>query len=491
MLGKIKNTLAGLCLLLSVSSCDNWLEVTPSTQIRAAEQFESEAGFKDALMGAYIGMTAPELYAKDMTWNMVDLLSQQYAPLPSLAGYVEVQQYRYRDTRAADKVDAIWNGTYNIIANINNALFYLEQNQGVLHPVSRDLIKGELLGLRAYLHFDLMRLYGYGNLANRSDVSAKLAIPYVTEYKKDLTPQLTYAQTFALLEQDLEEALTLLQADPVYPSAERPEGYYEEVNRDGFFNKREQRMNYFAVKALQARVLQWQGTPAKLEAAKTAAEEVIAQGQARLISAESYPASSDPILYPEMLFSLNVSAFADIVNRYLDADKSTNYDALFLTNTAANEVYETANVNVGVADIRFNTLLDQQTSGYVSVKLLQDKNSYLNNVPLIKLPEMYYIAAEYYASTGQAGQAVSYLNTVRSSRGILEPIPETADAEEAKKELFKEYRKEFVSEGQLFFYYKRTGLTHIPGLSEETVADDAIYLLPYPDSEIEFGNRVQ
>ncbi|WP_211233395.1 RagB/SusD family nutrient uptake outer membrane protein [Pontibacter actiniarum] len=491
MLRKVTKTLAGLCLLLTVSSCDNWLEVTPKTQIRAGDQFKTEAGFRDALMGAYIGMTAPELYARDMTWNMVDLLSQQYAPLPSLAGYAELQQYRYKATRVVPKLDAVWNKTYNIIANINNALHYLEVNKELLNPISHDIIKGELLGLRAFLHFDLMRLYGYGDLANRPEVGAKPAIPYVTEFDKEITPQLTYAQTFELLAQDIRTALELLQADPIYPNAGRPPGYYAEINRDGFFDHREQRMNYYAVKALQARMLLWQGGADRLEAAKLAAEEVINSNAAALISAESYPASSDPILYPEVLFSLNVYALADVVNRYLDADKPTNYDALFLTSTAANEIYETSNVNVGVADIRFNTLLDQQTSGYVPVKLLQNKNTYLNNVPLMKLPEMYYIAAEYYANNGQPGTAIQYLNSVRKSRGILEGIPEAADAEAVKAELFKEYRKEFVSEGQLFFYYKRKGLTKLPGLSEETVVGDNIYLIPYPDSEIEFGNRVQ
>jgi hypothetical protein len=60
-----------------------------------------------------------------------------------------------------------------------------------------------------------------------------------------------------------------------------------------------------------------------------------------------------------------------------------------------------------------------------------------------------------------------------------------------KAELQKEYRKEFISEGQLFFYYKRNGLTQMPGLSAQIIADDRIYRLPYPDNEIEFGNRVQ
>jgi len=489
MFVKLKKTLAGLFIILSASSCEKWLDVTPATQIRGEEQFKSEAGFKDALIGVYIGMAAPELYAKDMTWNLVDLLSQQYATLPNLATYPEIQQYQYRATRAIPKIDALWNKSYNVIANINNALGYIDENREVLHPINYDIIKGELLGLRAFMHFDLMRLYGYGNLANRADIAGKLAIPYVTEFKKEGTPQLSYAETFDLMEQDINAALELLKTDPIYQNPERPAGYYDNVNRDNFYENRGQRMNYYAVKALQARMLLWQGGIENMDAARLAAEEVISNSPARLINSESYPVSSDPVLQPEILFSLNVTAFDNIVGRYLNADSPTNYDALYLTTAAASEIYETANVNIGVADIRYNTLLDAQTRGRVSVKLSQNDNSPLNLMPLIKLPEMYYIAAEYYANTGNLSKAIDYLNTVRSSRGIIAQITEAADQDAVNQELFKEYRKEFVSEGQLFFYYKRLGRTTIPGLSASTIIGDNIYVLPYPDNEIEFGNR--
>ena len=313
----------------------------------------------------------------------------------------------------------------------------------------------------------------------------------MTEYTKDLTDQLTYTQTFDLMAKDIDLALELLKADPIYPNASRPAGYYDAVNRDGFFSQREQRMNYYAVKALQARMLLWQGGADKLNAARLAAEEVINSSPAKLIVSESYPVGSEPTLYPEHLFSLNITAFADIVERYLNAESSTNYDALFLTTAAASEIYETNNVNIGVADVRYNTLLESQARGLVSKKLRQRGSTRTNIMPLIKLPEMYFIAAEHYVNTGELNTAIDLLNRVRSSRGIIHQIPEGANQDEVKLELFKEHRKEFISEGQLFFFYKRLGRTAIPGLSATTVVGDKIYVLPYPDSEIEFGNRIQ
>jgi len=490
MKSAFKYILIGSILVGSTSCEKDWLDVTASDQIKAEDQFTQPAGYKDALMGVYIGMSHPSLYSRDMTWNLVDLLSRQHAALSNLALYSDVQQFKYKSIRAVNKVDAIWEHQYNTIANINGILDEIDNNSKVLTNIDRANIKGELLGLRAFLHFDLLRLYGDFNYANRPELASKLTIPYVTSLSKNLTPQLSYRETFALMQKDITEALGLLKEDPIYKEAQRPADYFLEANRDGFYNAREQRMNYYAVKALQARLFIWEGGSENLRNAALAAEEVISKAPARLITATTV-VSSDRILSSEILFSLNVTGFANIIGQSFNAESATNYDALLLLRPAAETLFETSNPNIGAADIRFNTLLTAQSRGMVSVKLLQEQGSvYRNIMPLIKLPEMYYIAAESYLNT-DLGKSILYLNTVRSSRGIIEEIPATATIEEVQAELFKEYRKEFISEGQLFFFYKRKGITAIPGLSVQTVADDQIYRLPYPDNEIEFGNRIQ
>ncbi len=473
-----------------VSCKKDWLDVTATNQIKAKDQFKQTSGYKDALMGVYIGMTKPASYARDMTWNLVDILSQQYAVLPNGALYVDAQSFKYKSTRAMPQIDALWKGQYNTIANVNSILDEMDKQNNVLGKIDQAIIKGELLGLRAFLHFDLLRLYGDFNYSKRSELVNKLTIPYVTTLSKELTPQLSYMETFALMQKDLSESLELLKEDPAYKEVSRAADYYLEVNREGFYNVREQRMNYYAVKALQARVNIWQGSAQDLQNAASAAEEVIAKSGAKLHDPSS-TVGSDRILSSEQLFSLNVSAFANTVGQFFNGENATNYDALILLRPSAETLFETANQNIGVPDIRFNTLMTAHSRGLVSQKLLQTSSSqYRNIMPLMKLPEMYYIAAEAYLNTNLV-KSIQYLNKVRASRGILQEIPEGSDLEMVKAELQKEYRKEFIAEGQLFFYYKRMGLTQLPGLSAQTIANDQIYRLPYPDSEIEFGNRVQ
>lgn len=497
---KLKYILSGLFIIFLTSSCEKWLDVTSPSEIKAEEKFKTEDGFKDALIGVYVGMTSPYLYSKSMTWNMIDLLSQQYEPLDGLALYDEFQRYEYETSKSSSIIKSMWINMYNNISNINSELSFIDVNQDVLHPISHSVIKGELLGLRAFLHFDLMRVFGHSNVANRDDIAGKYAIPYVMEFTKDLTQQLSYDQTFDLMLADIDAALELLKEDPIYKGATHDANYYDIVNKDGFYSNRENRMNYYAVLALKARILMWIGGTENITAAGIAAEEVILNSAAHLIDSQSYPISSDPILYQEHLFNLNVNAFADIVNPFLIATDASKYNALFISNQNAENLYEKENVNIGEVDIRFNTLLENQGLGKVCIKMRQYEGSYSplrnndhkNILPLMKIPEMYYIVAESCISGNiqDLTKAIGYLNTVRASRGIIQEIPADTDLQNVSEELFKEYRKEFISEGQLFFYYKRNGVTNIPGLSAETIVDDVIYMLPYPDSELAFG-RIQ
>lgn len=97
---------------------------------------------------------------------------------------------------------------------------------------------------------------------------------------------------------------------------------------------------------------------------------------------------------------------------------------------------------------------------------------------------MYYIAAECLKATDPA-KATSYLTAVRASRGVTAPLPASLTADQIQEEIRKEYWKEFPSEGQLFFYFKRMNGTAVPGVNG--TYPSARYVLPLPPAELEFG----
>ena len=117
-------------------------------------------------------------------------------------------------------------------------------------------------------------------------------------------------------------------------------------------------------------------------------------------------------------------------------------------------------------------------------------------MPLIRLPEMYYIAAECRISgpDKDLGEARSLLQEVRKARAVYEELDADLDEASLMAQLEKEYRKEFICEGVVFYFYKRLGYEKLPRQSDmmsgSKVIDDAVYMLPYPDFEIQSG-RVQ
>ena len=74
-------------------------------------------------------------------------------------------------------------------------------------------------------------------------------------------------------------------------------------------------------------------------------------------------------------------------------------------------------------------------------------------VSMLKLGEMYLIAAEGAVESVSTGEAIRLLNILQQSRngGIF-----TSDDKEAIiSEILKEYRREMIGDGQVFYAYKR------------------------------------
>ena len=71
---KIRTILVASCLLLGMSSCNDWLDVEPSTEVDKGALFENEDGFADAMAGVYSNMTSDNLYGKNLTWYAVELM---------------------------------------------------------------------------------------------------------------------------------------------------------------------------------------------------------------------------------------------------------------------------------------------------------------------------------------------------------------------------------------------------------------------------------
>jgi len=165
--------------------------------------------------------------------------------------------------------------------------------------------------------------------------------------------------------------------------------------------------------------------------------------------------------------------------------------SLYLTLQEGRNIYETG--GVGGEDFRYKQWFSEQSVSSGNYLRLEkytrdpDRNIHPQLGPAIRLSEMYYIAAECTFDSDPA-KAWEYFNTVRLNRGIGTQRNDPSKAI-FLQELVKEARKEFFGEGQIFYMYKRLNIS-FPGSFGSTIpATSSIFVLPFPDDEIAYGNR--
>ncbi|MDD2420409.1 MAG: RagB/SusD family nutrient uptake outer membrane protein [Bacteroidales bacterium] len=474
----IKSITIALSALLLLGSCEKFLDVRPKSEIPAGLHFERESGYADQLTGVYTKMCETDMYGKQLTFGFAEVLSQNYDLNPNNTEYYYASQYNYTESNTRKIIDNIWSNTYNCIANLNIMLEYIEKaDSNMFSGNNYNIYKGEALGLRAFLHFDMLRLFAPSYAANPTAA----AIPYVTEYAPKITEQSTVAQTLDLIIADLEKAVTNLKSDSLNTSASK----YTHTARRRYFN-------YFAAEAALARVYLYKGDKAN---ALKYAEKIIEESEVETNGAffwthftsleTTYEYEVNRLYTPEHIFQLRLNKMDDIVKYYFT--QSAGINALMVSDEKADAIYEKTSKGYG-NDYRLSkSFLFDGASKYLSKFWQYENGPHNNTMPIIRKTEAFYIAAEVLKDTDPT-RAIELLNTVRSYRKLEDfPLPLTLTPEEINQEIFKEYRKEFLGEGQLFFYYKRLNLPTIIGAG--VPANQNIYVLPMPDNETEFGNR--
>ena len=471
----LKNIIFILGVLFLGSSCENFLDVHPKGEVTGKELLKDRKGFENALYGVYATMRNQTLYGRYLSYYTLDVMAQYYTSFGNT--YVsELRAFNYKQTDVETEFYNIWCKMYNNISNVNNILENLD-NISASSLKYYPIYKGEALGLRAFLHFELLRIFAPAYTSNPNAGG----IPYVTRYMTGVTPQSTVAEVTDLLIRDLTMALTLLEADPLY-SIEANEAYSTR-------NVRSYRFNYYAVAATLARVYQWRGTAADMAEALKYATKVIEDAKFSWVHYSSMqsqnPSEWDRLFSSELIFRLAITDMDEEVEPYF-YDNTDKTKRLSPSVVQWEGIYEFEK-GYG-ADWRYEKNWQYSGSDPIFAKYWQYENgSYGGFVPVIRWSEMHYIAAEASVATDPQ-KAVHYVDTVRYNRYLRDfPLDKNLSEERIKEEIYKEYRKEMIGEGQLFYYYKRLKYMNIPGSAIS--GNDDVYVLPMPDNEIEFGNR--
>jgi hypothetical protein len=485
---KLFSNIALLAAILSLTGCSKWLDVTPQDKVPQKVLFSSEQGFKDALSGVYLSMDKSNSsgsygqYSNHLTMGLLSVLAYAYdnGNSSGVGGYPALYNaayaYSYNDAVLAAELTNIWKGLYNNITNLNNILTQVEEKRSVFTGKSYQLVKGEALGLRAMLHFDALRMWGESP-ATGGNVKA---IPYVKEFTILTTPLSTVNEAADLCLQDLREARALLATTDT-------SAVIKGVS-DPFLSYTQNHCNYWAVTGLLARVHLYRGN---IDSAAWYANAIINSNKFPLITSDvafinnpvrdrTYSQEHLFALYSANVFTYNSSLF-------------NTTTPLLLSDAGRTKLYATPGADA--TDWRLRSWFDQNTSAnriVVPSKYYQDANlpyDLQGLVPLIRVSEMFYIAAESANTKGDIPSAVSYLNKVRQARGLQGlNAAGISSRDSVSNAIMNEYKKEFIQEGQTWIYYKRLNKDLRQASGTPAPIPPNVYVFPLPDLEKEYRN---
>ena len=415
------------------------------------------------------------MYGGRLTMEYVDVLAQYYN---TNSTYEYWKDYDYENSGCRSIISGMWNNLYSCISQVNCILEWTDKNAGVLSESDRNQIRGEALALRAFLHFDIYRLFAPDvKWAQNAE-----GIPYNKEFGVSLPPMYLTKEVVQLVINDLLEAEKCLQNDPIQnvvpymiKTSTSAGDVVDKAAKDEM-DKYVARVNLYSVKAMLARAYQARG---EYVAAVSKAKEVIDSGKFRLLEATSIDQSEnmvDLLFSDEHIFSLRNKELSTYTKSIF---KETSGGTTALRMEGSYNLYD-GNRD----DFRYS-------KWYVDfdfIKYVPDSNSiFTTKVPLIKLSEMYLLIAECTYDT-DPDEARRYVNMLRRHRirGNQEGAGDWMYL--SREDIFKEMRREYIGEGQMWFAHKRNRLNLSGGLTGTIEASDDIFVFPLPDAEIESGN---
>jgi hypothetical protein len=499
---KIFTVIMALCVLNT--GCKKWLDVQPQGETTQEELFKTQKGFRDALTGAYIRMKSDNIYGGALMWRDIEYMAINWEnPSSSYAPTTALINGDYTNTVVRGWLDNTYQDLYKVIADVNSILANVDAKKAVFTDGNYAMIKGEALTLRAFCHFDALRMFG--PLPSNPGVGNTL--PYVKTVSTTIHPSLSYQDFANAILADLDQAEALLKdVDPIrkYSIAQLNPGPNDiPVITDNYLEYRQVRMNYYAVLALKARVYLWlaaSNDANKVNAAKYAQmviDGVDGTGKPTFrLGEESDRAAQDYTMSPEHIMALSVYNLEAIANNTFGQDGGLQRYDFNITDGFyyLNNLFPVAE---RTSDVRWKEMWTYKTgtgkTNYVMYKKFIQKPGLpvfqVLQVPLLRLSEMYLILTEC-ADTKVGAEAIytAYCN----KKGIRFTTFNDADwTGDRRNKLIREYVREFYAEGQSYFTYKRFNVTTLPASWTYTYynAKPTKYLIAKPDREINYNNN--
>lgn len=405
-------------------SC-NKLDLKPTDSIDPSKAFRNVDDVNMGVLGAYAPL--------DYTLIEASAIASDEVMLPTENTVSNTASYRWLYNSSYESVTSAWKEYYVIIDRVNRVLEAIPDITAGGQQSRMDQYHGELLALRAYCHFELLRAYASSYEPNG------MGVPYMKKHELSYPARPTVESNFIDIHTDLKEAKQLI-----------PDGFSDNT-----------RITRTAIAAIQARVALYQKN---WNDAIAYASEVIAKE----------PLASRNDFAKIWLNKSN----AEVIWQLARVPGDSEIGSAFFRQTGEIVLYAPAFKMIQLfdreEDIRFEDYItyDQarqdnsggKKSAYLIKKFNGDDVRYpgLTNIKLFRTGEIFLIRSEAQLEKDntQAGidAAAKDLNELRKARIFNYTDENFLDKQHLLNAIYDERFKELAFEGHRFFDLKRRSL---------------------------------
>jgi len=426
--------LSVICIF-ALASCNDFLDMRSTNSIDTDGSITTVTDADVAINGLVREMLSASLYGKNV-FLYADAKGGDFAVVSSGRGNDVL--YTFEHSASSGSYSDYWNVGFKCITQINDVLSSIAKVEagGSLEDFSYE--KGQLYTYRAMIYYDLVRMYGKDYAYDKS----ALAVPLVTEaLASDAKPSRA----------TVEEIYTQIVSDLTTGA-----GLIGKTMKNGF-------ANYWSNRAIMARVdmsMQQYADALKI------CQEIIASKKFSLYSNDDWVSSWSKQFGSESILELTVNdTEADLVKSSLGITtaRKGDYSKMAPGYFVASDFW-LKRMKEDPTDIRWGVMSYDEISktrmgacykylGGVTMKGDGKASGTAVNIKLIRLSEIYLIAAEAAFRTGNksaANGAAYYLNQIRKRSPLLNktPIDETTVTLDL---ILSEKSKELFGEGQRYW----------------------------------------
>jgi hypothetical protein len=452
---KTKYISIAIAAIVCFSSCKKDLELQPTDTFSENNAFLTMG---DVQLGANEAYGRFGVYANDMYASAICSDESKLGADNSGQGALTYRyQYASDNTTGGDVISA-WGGYYRVIDQCNRVIPKIATvTATAAEEPRRNILKGQLLALRAISHFSLLQSY-----CKNYDPTDVRGVPLMLASNPLARPaRNTMGEVMTQIEADLLEAKNLLPAVT-------PADFTDTV------------MNRINIAAYQARIALYKK---EYDKAITFATEVLNSGIRPLASGPQFNAIWTDDVFDEVLFRIRYSTSGAIGS---------------LWTTAGGQVYIAPSDKLissySASDVRLSAYIGTNASGnkYVNKFFQSSRGGRVVDMKCARISEMYLIRAEANARKAAPNltAAAADLNTLRSNR-ITGYVNETfTSATTLIDAIMQERFKELAFEGFRFFDLKRNNLpvqrnsTDASASWQTLPAGNFRFVLPIPNTEM-------